>query len=107
MNPQFNELNRRWSIKSAARKLLVLIGLAGLAGTAAGPGQAVAASLVDTERAALEARVEMVRADLLASDSGDAQAPSADQWLNWPNWANWNNWNNWKNWNNWVNWLNR
>jgi hypothetical protein len=98
------------AFRTVIRKLLLLAGISGMAGGAAG---ALHSGAVEESRAALEARVAIVRSELLhkpdgsATESDAAGASEIAQWFNWPNWANWNNWNNWKNWNNWVNWLNR
>ena len=96
------------------RALVAVTGALGLLG-----GAAQAHALVVRERAALEARVEVLRGNLRApagadagTDAGtNAGAPRPDttlaQWFNWPNWNNWNNWPNWGNWGNWGNWFNR
>lgn len=88
------------------RALVAVTGALGLLG-----GAAQAHALVVRERAALEARVEVLRGNLRAPTGADAGAPGPDttlaQWFNWPNWNNWNNWPNWGNWGNWGNWFNR
>lgn len=82
------------------QRLLALFGLAALVG-------APAAAQTDAEasRAALEARVALVREALQrqsgASNEVDgAPQDAGPQWANWPNWGNWNNWANWGNWKN-------
>ena len=91
---------RRW-----AQRALAWIASIGLLGAAA-----QAQAMVRLDRAALEARVDAVRAalheaaDPHADPHGNADA-AAPGWLlaQWNNWSNWNNWNNWKNWGNWLN----
>jgi hypothetical protein len=82
-----------------ASRILLAIGLAGGVAPAA-----LAHPDVRAEKAALEARVDAIRARLKApglDDEARAKAPRwLAQWFNWPNWGNWNNWNNWANWRN-------
>jgi hypothetical protein len=66
--------------------------LAGLAG----PAAAVPAG---AERAALQARVDAVRAALAASPAtvdvaSSWQLAQASTWTNWPKWSKWSNWAN-------------
>lgn len=88
---------------SFVRRLLALLGVAGLFGVAA-----PAHPSIDTSRQELETRVLAVRAVLNehASLEGKSTDPARAlaQWFNWPNW---NNWSNWPNWNKWGNWFNR
>ena len=84
------------------RRLLSLMGIAGVLGVTA-PAQASVA----VERQALEARVLDVRAALHDATEAPAHAAPETMLAQWRNWGNWGNWNNWPNWGNWGNWFNR
>ena len=74
------------------QKAFTSLAASGLMGAAAQTDAAVA-----IERAALQARVEGMRA--LLHEARPAEAPSAlvAQWNNFKNWNNWNNWKKWLN----------
>ena len=92
-----NDTNHRRTRGRLSRAFAWVAAL-GLLGPAA-QANATAEAAVQRERAALEARVEAVRAAL--HDPADAPSRLVAQWNNWKNWSNWNNWKNW------VNWLNK
>ena len=79
------------------------LGLLGVSLGAAGLAQANFAP-ENPRKAALERRVEAVRAALDAQRSGETDDKSGAEGVGpvaqWPNWANWPNWPNWPNWRN-------
>ena len=104
--------------RTLRQALAAWFGVIGLMGAAAAPAEADRAAGLSPDRAALEARVQAVRAALAeatadpaddAPDTGTGADPRAQPKPKppWLNWNNWNNWNNWPNWGNWGNWLNR
>lgn len=54
---------------------------------------------IDTERLALQARVQAVRAALAeaAPAAAEEAAPLVAQAANWTNWPKWSKWSNWAN----------
>ncbi|MBC8056809.1 MAG: hypothetical protein H7Y61_09545 [Rhizobiales bacterium] len=85
-NPPATRLAHRLRHAFAALAALGLLGAA-----------AQANAIVRLERAALEARVEAMRAALNEADPAEAPTGLVAQWNNFKNWNNWNNWKKWLN----------
>lgn len=73
---------------TAVGRVIVLVGMAGLASTPA-------AASIARERELLQARVEAVR-DSLARHPAPP-TPLMAQAANWNNWPKWSKWSNWAN----------